>query len=104
MSLPDWDAAKVRQIQASGGRAVIKFWAPWCGPCKALAPVVEAAAAQHPDTVFGQVNLDEQPEVGRLFGVRGLPTIIGLENGGVVWNQVGLIPANALETRLTKWR
>lgn len=100
MSLPDWGPS---EIAAISGRAVLKFWAPWCGPCKALAPVVSAAAADHPDVAFGQVNLDDQPELALRYRVRSIPTVIGVENGAVMWTQVGAVPAAVLEQRIARW-
>jgi thioredoxin 1 len=81
-------------------RTLIKFWAPWCGPCKALAKTVEEAAAENPDIAFYQVNLDEEPALGQRFGIRGLPTMLGFRDGQVEFTQIGLIPRAKLDEQL----
>lgn len=87
--------AQLDQLLASP-KAIVKFWAPWCGPCKALAPVVDQVADAHTDVPFYSVNVDEEPRLASHFKVRALPTIVGLKEGGVSFAHVGMVSAGAL--------
>ena len=74
--------------------AMVDFWASWCGPCKMLSPVVEAIAEEYADkALVGKVNVDEQPELARRFGVMSIPTVVFLKNGREFDRKVGVMPA-----------
>jgi thioredoxin 1 len=76
---------------SQGEAALLDFWAPWCGPCKALAPVLDDLAAQYGARMsVGKVNVDEAPELAAQFGVRGIPTLVLFKNGQAVSQQVGV--------------
>ena len=76
--------------------AMVDFWADWCGPCKMLTPTVEALAEQYGDRVLtGKVNVDEEPDLARRFGVMSIPTVVFLKNGREFDRKVGLMPAGA---------
>ena len=80
----------------SSGTAMVDFWASWCGPCKMLSPVVESIAAQFDGKVLvGKVNVDEEPDLARRFGVMSIPTVVFLKNGREFDRKVGLMPAGA---------
>ena len=77
--------------------AVVDFWADWCGPCRMLAPAVDAMDKQYGDRVLvAKVNVDEEPELARRFGVMSIPTLVFLKNGTEVDRKVGLMPPQAL--------
>ena len=83
--------------------AVVDFWAVWCGPCKMLSPAVEEIAEQYGDKVLvGKVNVDEEPELARRFGVMSIPTVVFLKNGREFDRKVGVMPAKAFTDVLDK--
>jgi len=70
---------------------VIDFWATWCGPCRALAPVIEEIAAEYEGkAVIGKCNVDENQEIPMKFGIRNIPTLIFIKNGEMVDRMVGV--------------
>ncbi len=83
--------------------ALVDFWASWCGPCRMMAPVFEEVAGQYADRVnFYKVNVDENPESPKKYGVRGIPTLILFKGGEVVSTIVGAVPKGQIEDLLKK--
>ncbi len=79
------------------GFAVIDFWAPWCGPCRAFAPVISAAAARHPGILFATVNTEEEQELAQHFGIRSIPTLMIFRDNFIVFAEAGALSAAALD-------
>ena len=75
----------------------VDFWAEWCGPCKSFAPTFEAAAEKHENAVFAKVNTEEQQELGAMFQIRSIPTLMVFKEQIVVFSQAGALPASALD-------
>ena len=80
------------------------FWAPWCGPCRGFAPVLEKASEAHPDVVFAKVNSDEQQELAGAFNIRSIPTLMVFREKVVLFQQAGALPGQALDQVLTQAR
>lgn len=81
--------------------SVIDFWAPWCGPCLALGPTIEALAKDYDGKVtVGKVNVDENPQLSINYGITSIPAVLFIKNGQVVDKQVGAAPKNVFEKKI----
>lgn len=79
------------------GIVIVDFWATWCGPCRAFAPVFEKSATKHEDITFGKVNTEEQRELSASFGIQAIPTLMVFRDKVLVFNQAGALPPPAFE-------
>ncbi|MFH0896519.1 MAG: thioredoxin [Candidatus Bathyarchaeota archaeon] len=83
---------------------VVDFWAPWCAPCRMVAPIVEGLALDYAGRVlFGKLNMDENPQVATQFQIRSIPTILVFKNGKTVDRIVGAMPRQMLEPQIARY-
>ena len=93
MAIKHLTTAEFAPLTKAAPLAMVDFWASWCGPCKMLSPTVEAIAQEYDGKVLvGKVNVDEEPELARQFGVMSIPTVVFLKNGKEVDRKVGVMP------------
>lgn len=91
------------EIVNKNSLALIDCWAPWCGPCVVISPIVEELAKEYAGKVlFGKLNVDENPRTSERFRIFGIPTLLIIRNGKEVDRIVGLVPKDQIEARLKK--
>lgn len=81
---------------------LIDFWAPWCGPCRMVAPIVEEIAAEREDILVGKINVDEEMELAMEFGVASIPTLIVMKEGHLTAQSIGYQPKESILKLLEK--
>ena len=85
-----------REVIDSDKPVLLDFWAPWCGPCRVVLPIVEEIAGERSDIKVGKVNVDEQPGLAKQFGVMSIPTLAVMKDGKVVNRAAGARPKAAI--------
>ncbi|NPA10686.1 MAG: thioredoxin [Epsilonproteobacteria bacterium] len=82
--------------------AVVDFWAPWCGPCRMIAPIIEELSEEFKDkgVVVGKINTDEEQDLAMQFGIRSIPTVLFFKDGELVDHMIGAAPKNFYEDKI----
>jgi len=97
------DGTFAEEILKADKPALVDFWAPWCGPCKAIGPLVETLADRYHDTLkVAKINIDDNPKTAAAYGVRSIPTLLLFKEGKVFDTLVGLVPMERLEAFIKK--
>ena len=84
------------EVLNSDKPVLLDFWAPWCGPCRRVVPIVEEIARERADIKVGKVNVDEQPELAARFAVMSIPTLVVMKDGKIVNQSMGARPKPAI--------
>ena len=90
MSAKNIDMNSFRQEVLNAEKPVLlDFWAPWCGPCQMVSPIIDQIAKERPDIIVGKVNVDDEMELARKFRAYSIPTLVVIENGEIIQRSVG---------------
>jgi thioredoxin 1 len=95
------DANFQSKVLSSDKLTLVDFWAPWCGPCRAMGPVIEDLAKEYNGKVnIGKLNVDDNPNISVKYSIRSIPTLLFIKNGKVVDKLVGVYPKSKLEKKI----
>ncbi len=102
MATIDLTQANFEKLIADNDMVLVDFWAPWCAPCRSFAPIYESTSEKYPDLVFAKVNTEEEKELGSMFNIRSIPTLMIFREKIIIFSQAGSLPAAELENVLNK--
>ena len=85
-----------QEVLNSDKPVLLDFWAPWCGPCRMVVPMVEQIADERPDIKVGKINIDEEFELARQFGISSIPTLVVMKDGQILRQATGARPKHQI--------
>ena len=91
-------------VEEHNGLVVIDLWAPWCGPCRMLAPVLDEIAAEYPDVKFCKINVDDAPDLAAAFGVKSIPTVALVKDNTLLDMSVGFVPKASITKLIDEYK
>ncbi len=92
------------EIEEHKGTAVIDLWAPWCGPCRMLAPILDELEGEMPDVKFCKINVDNEPELAALFKVESIPFVAVVKDNTFMDMSIGYVPKESLVSLISQYR
>ncbi len=93
-----------KDVVSKEGIVILDWWAEWCSPCRAFAPIFEQASAQHPDIRFGKIDTEKEEELTDVFAVRSIPTVMAFRDGFMLFERAGALSAAELEELIRQVR
>lgn len=102
MAVVELDKQNFESVVTGSPMVIVDYWAPWCAPCRAFAPVYEKVAEKHADVVFAKVNTEDEQEIAAHFQIRSIPTLMVFRDSIIVFSQPGALPQGALEQVVEK--
>jgi thioredoxin 1 len=97
LTVSSWE----KEVLNSKGIVMVDFWAPWCGPCRIIAPTIEELASEYEGKIkIGKLNTDENPEIATRYGIMGIPTIMFFKDGQKIDQIVGVVPKSTLKSKI----
>ena len=96
-------SANIEEVVKNNPSLVVDCWAPWCGPCRMMSPIIDELAKDYQGKItFAKMNTDENQEVAGKYGIQAIPTLLVFKDGKLADRKVGALPKKALESELTK--